>query len=130
MAMQIRMRNEKKRFCKRNIQVVRHGLFEGPRKWNKKTWKVLMMRRKKDESVLGMRRRVKEREDRSVGQVKGLPVVHDVYNVHDVHDVHDVHTEVQQYILDVRRHRRCTSRWVKGSVSKPERWMFVVASQQ
>ena len=30
-------------------------------------------------SVLGMRRRVKEREDRSVGQVKGLPVVHDVY---------------------------------------------------
>ena len=71
-------------------------------------------------SVLGMRRRVKEREDRSVGQVKGLPVVHDVYNVHDV----------QQYILDVRRHRRCTSRWVKGSVSKPERWMFVVASQQ
>ena len=78
-------------------------------------------------SVLGMRRRVKEREDRSVGQVKGLPVVHDVYNVHDVHYVH---TEVQQYILDVRRHRRCTSRWVKGSVSKPERWMFVVASQQ
>ena len=75
-------------------------------------------------SVLGMRRRVKEREDRSVGQVKGLPVVHDVYNVHDVH------TEVQQYILDVRRHRRCTSRLVKGSVSKPERWMFVVASQQ
>ena len=39
---------------------------------------------------------MKEREDRSVGQVKGLPVVHDVYNVHDVHDVH---TEVQQYIL-------------------------------
>ena len=84
-------------------------------------------------SVLGMRRRVKEREDRSVGQVKGLPVVHDVYNVHDVHDshdVHDVHTEVQQYILGVRRHRRCTSWWVKGSVSKPERWMFVVARQQ
>ena len=40
---------KKRRFCKRNIQVVRHGLFEGPRKWNKKTWEVLMMRRKKDE---------------------------------------------------------------------------------
>ena len=51
MVMKIRMRNEKKirRFCKRNIRVVRHGLFEGPRKWNKKTWEVLMMRRKKDE---------------------------------------------------------------------------------
>ena len=65
-----------RRFCKRNIQVVRHGLFEGPRKWKFWWWGERKMR-----SVLGMRRRVKEREDRSVGQVKGLPVVHDVYNV-------------------------------------------------
>ena len=40
---------KKRRFCKRNIQVVRHGLFEGPKKWNKNSWEVLMMRRKKDE---------------------------------------------------------------------------------
>ena len=50
MAMKIRMRNEKKRSgCFVKETVIRHGLFEGPRKWNKKTWKVLMMRRKKDE---------------------------------------------------------------------------------